>query len=230
VSGLDRPSVAGLHLEPLPREDRFIWYQAMWSLAAHYANHFDERHREDDREEGRRYAVVLALTAAKMLDNLSWGGRVSSARSRRLATFLRQTIEPSAVVLIAGLPRDGTKPSSESGDPRSYRDLLETASHDTRAGATAAHELVKRFLLGKRWSPRTHYTLACHLAAEGQRVKALQQLELAFDPERTAQAELYLLADWAWSDPSLRSLREDPEFSRLTAPYRGSREVVSMKL
>ncbi len=206
-----------------------------------------------------------------------------SPRARKLVAFLYETIEPSAVVLVAALSQgEAMGPMPARG---TFSELLAAAAEDTPAGGDAARALFERFVRHGRWSPRTHYTIACHLAphadaavrgalererqeerrlvrrigrslsrrtptgalvaafrvalyvarrreledvvlrARGERAEVFDQLRRAFDPRRVAPAELYALADWAWSDPSLATVRDDPSFSALTAPFRGAIEV-----
>jgi hypothetical protein len=208
-----------VHIEP-----RFMWYQTMWSLATHYANRLP-RGGDEARAKGREYAVVLAQSAYVTLGNL-YGDLVDRdpVVTRKLETFLRDTILPSAIVLTAGLSKSPF--SVETDLFLSDSELLGLIPGDNSVGALAARVLVEEFILPGTWSPRTHYNLACYLAQDERRLgMAIAQLAKAFDPDKSTPAELYLLADWAWEDQSLRPLWENPEFDHLTAPYRTSQEI-----
>jgi len=207
-------------------ELRFVWYQTVWSLATHYANGIPKKGGDARRAKGRGYAVVLAGTAYETLLILD-GGLVDRDHvvRQRLTEFLRDTIQPSAITLTAGLSPTASAALGEDAN-LSDSELLRQMASDDEAGWSAAHRLVERYVLPNRWSPRTHYNLACYLVPDQNRRKeAIAQLKKAFDPDRSMPLELYLMADWAWEDNSLAALHDDPDFDKLTAPYRKSIEV-----
>src|SRR5581483_5968490 len=87
-----------------------VWYQAMYSLTAHYANAAARTQAPDDQHRARELALELADSAALTLRRMGYRNgrrlewmprRPTVHRHRDLAKLLFGIVEPGAAVILA---------------------------------------------------------------------------------------------------------------------------------
>lgn len=207
------------------------WYQVMYAIAA---NHMHVGLKE--REAKEREFFKLAYTAARVL-TLEAASTVHAdpkGRSRLLA-FLTKTLEPSVVVLLAGVTLELTEeePSSRRPPPADRTFLFELPEDATKVNPADLVSYVENLVAPPGRLPyRVEYNLACFYARvgvfvdkrtkgwekrrEAYRVSALDHLERALE---RSHGRLKELLSWATTDPSLKSLHGHREFTNLISRF-----------
>jgi tetratricopeptide (TPR) repeat protein len=248
------PAMLQAALEEIPAPGLFdeahvqlnpVWYQAMYSLAAHHANEALRTGSAAAAGDARRCAFELADAAAQALlelgyrrgRRLEWLPRALTLRRHRvLADLLHRTVEPGAIMILANFAPegDGYTPRMEqlmdNGRRTSLRALLELAAGSDVAAGAAARALVRGYVVARKGlSPRARFNVVCYYATPRRPDLqnfgcALQQLRraLADAPVEPPQDERRMLARATWQDESLVELRAvcSRELEQLTAPYR----------
>lgn len=229
---------------PEARSKPAEWYQVTYNLAAQKA-HFalepgkDERLPEflrrlslfrDRAEEGRRRRLLLEahdhaqnLLHQAAISILTDDRAAEQPRGRRrperldekLRTFLEETVEPTAAVLLAGLTKTAGLGFRERQAITTRQDLVDAL----RTGTPAPDALVAYVTQRQELPFRVRYNLACYYADESAGI--------AWDNFRVAltsapRLEATVLADWAQRDPSLEPLRSArrEDFDRFVRLYR----------
>ncbi|HEY4412492.1 MAG TPA: hypothetical protein VGN06_05795, partial [Gaiellaceae bacterium] len=181
--------------EPYEAPVRFnpIWYQAMYSLAAFYANKFERSKQEEQLDENAQVCVVLYSEAIIAMATETLRKR-KLGRDRELAKQLKTTVVPGVQAMLAGVT-----PGSEG--------LVAALAARTDLTYRARFNIVCYYAVQGNF-PEALRQFACAIEHE------------PFPPPQT---ERRLLAVFAWKDPWLKDLRRDAgslsELKRLTAPY-----------
>jgi hypothetical protein len=241
------------------------WYQASYNYAAnllHLALEADagdarEKQRADtpalDRPfvlgEAREEATALLRTTVATLHfgrvtNIWrwWGVLPPGEEGRVLRSFLTESVEPTAAVLLAGvlfeleppdMPVDVTAPSrvrlyERLSNPDSGLTSDELLAYAAGLAERRWDESQARF--GFRWrrgtpyTARAHYSFACFFSRVAERVesakdqsvalaRSLRQLRLYFTREPD-RVQRTAVASWAKNDPSLAKVRSDRRTER----------------
>jgi len=228
-----------------------VWYQAMYSLTAHYANEALRTGSARATDRARKLALELADSAALTmirlgyrsglrLQHLPWPPTVH--RHRDLAKLLHGNIEPGAIAILATFappaPRDfeaGDVHLMYSGSRTSLRKLLPRAVRSGPRAGSAARALVRGYIVARAGvSPRARFNLTCYYATPAHKSyrRALNALVTALDEAAVAapQKDRRLLAGYLWDDDSLQAFRKayHGKLEHLTAPYHGADEVVAL--
>jgi hypothetical protein len=199
---------------PRPRvETRTLWYQVQYSRAAQDANDGLRKNRDRSAPAEARARDVALTTAITLLELGHWDPRRpapritsmfgrSSRERRRLARFLIETVEPSTLIMLAGL--------SERTGARHVEDRFALARY--LAGGIPIHPraLIRFVRCYPNLSYRAAYNIACYYSGrieddDGYVGDAYERLSDALrNAPRDEQAGL---AQWAGEDPSLAELR-----------------------
>jgi hypothetical protein len=220
-------------------ERRQEWYQVLYNLSA-------QRSHQVVAKESRDYKLLMLAAkdatllvnraAATLLDLgvVQTDGPTSSVPkgARTLARFLQDIVEPSGVVLLAGIlgtlygDRD-----SDSVHPLAALDRrrLERATRPLVINPPGSHErylspgeLIDYVMQWHAPSYRIRYNLACYFADETKKQReALEQLAAALAGAPTPR-EAARLAGWSLKDPTLKPLRDRDRagFDAVVDPWR----------
>ena len=230
------------------------WHQAMYNAAAqrvHWAlrreqgNDDEFQKRADALEDADRIARRLLLVATQAVIELGSGRRArrrigSAAETRAIHTFLVETVEGSAAVLLGGIRVElGIEYEPVVSDlfplprPSLVEQLVEEeylAKRSLRPGYLAAYAAAPPEAGG-----RVEYNLACFYSTVGWKQRrnkgaSATALDLAARHLRRASARLNAqdrraLTEWIDRDPSLLGLRElaRDKYEAVVEPMRRAR-------
>jgi tetratricopeptide (TPR) repeat protein len=197
------------HLRPTENPD---WYRIKYQLAALYTNWAadSEPGLNKDRRAGRAAAEAkeLAIITLAVIDDLKnprvgRGTLPSAYLQDTLRPFLKGTIEPSLLTLLAGtvspLPQ---RPAGWPGERPTRGDL----SASLAANEVDPWQLISYVELGPNRPPETQFNLACFYTRAGDLTAASKRLLGAV--RETQRQERQRLVDVALIDPVLKSLLE----------------------
>jgi tetratricopeptide (TPR) repeat protein len=204
------------------------WYRIKYQLAALYTNWAAATsagvQHDDLAAKARSESTGLALSTLKAIEKPPTAGLGESVPADyvggTLLPFLKGTIEPSALVLVAlaAEPVPPAPPQGSDGRPgrRALIEVLEAETIDP-------WPLVAYVEKGEHLTPSAHFDLACFYANAGAYAKATERLQRAI--RETAPPERMVLIDVAKRDPTLDSLRDVrpgliPKFARDFAQVR----------
>ena len=197
------------HLRPVDNPD---WYRIKYQLAALYTNWAADSapglHKESRAERAATEAKELAITTLAAIDGLknARGGRGTAPRSYLRSTlrpFLKGTIEPSLLTLLAGTV------SPLPPRPEGWSDERPTRG-DVRASLAADRvdpwQLIAYVDHDSHRPPETQFNLACFYTRAGDLTAASKHLLRAV--RETQSQERQRLVDAALIDPVLSPLLE----------------------
>jgi len=209
------------------------WYRVKYSVAALHANAAaglramaaqsasDEAARAKQRAEAetqlaRRFAHELALASAEtlqLLDQGLWrGARAWWRRARRLSAteriglqgFLRNTMQPPVLVLLAGLQPSPRSEDRHSAPLETNDDLLAALRSGDPPDPRALTDYVEQ---SEPHDPRTDYNLACLYLSWGEVDLAADRLLRGL--QGTPENQRARLIDRAFQDPTLNLWQSD---------------------
>jgi hypothetical protein len=213
-----------------PQRHNPDWYRIRYQLAALYLNRasFHEggpRLAEDlqqalgESTELARVSVDVALTEGAPVRprRMRWQRAERVQERRDLSDFLRSTIVPSALTLLAGallVDREQNPPVLRASvELHSYRDVLNALDNDE----LDPDELVKFVERQAQLAPRVYYNLACYQASRQDVLKAKKWLELAL--LNTTITERVALLKIIERDTTLTEVIADAEFMETLRTY-----------
>jgi hypothetical protein len=208
-------------------EKRQEWYQVLYHLSAQRGHQAESVEQKDEKllQRATRDAALLVNRASATL--LSFGVTRADELNFRLPTdgrdlalvkFLQDIVEPSTVVLLAGLLRelheDWRHDQPHELDRKrlwEFTNRLQIGPIESRADDFSPDELVGYVLQWQAPSYRIRYNLACYFAgSEKTSGDALQALSGALGSV-PAPRDTAALAAWSLEDPTLQALRDrDP--------------------
>jgi hypothetical protein len=199
------------------------YYRLGYQLAAQYANWLlSERTTSSDEPQRAARAMDVAARVSReartMIDTYErrrilhrrwkfWGPRKLQPTEKRLLRFLKETVEPSAELICAGLyvavfadyeraemhAQPIRERAEDPNDDLSYRAIYNLACYETSRGKAEPE------------------------ARQAAFVKAISYLSLAF--RRTHGRPREEIVRWANSDPALAPLKRTDEFKSLISRY-----------
>jgi tetratricopeptide (TPR) repeat protein len=197
------------YLQPTENPD---WYRIKYQLAALYLNwaaDSEPGHNRDKRaSRAAEEAMTLACATLEEIDGLAnrrRGQRTTSKAYLRntLEPFLKGTIEPSALTLLAGTVWPIERPPAGwPGERPSRADLIASLESD----AIDPWQLIAYVELGHHRSPETEFNLACFYTRAGDFTTAAKRLLRSV--RETQRQERQRLVDATLIDPILAPLLE----------------------
>ena len=220
-------------------EKRQEWYQVLYNLSAQRSHQAAAKGKRDYTlllRAAKDATLLVNRAAATLLDFGVLQADELTSRvprdARTLAGFLQDIVEPSGVVLLAGilgtLYGDGDSNSVHPPTNPLDRKRLEKITRPllinppgSDEGNLSPGELIDYVMQWRAPSYRIRYNLACYFADERKRQReALEQLAAALAGAPTPR-EAVRLAGWSLKDPTLKPLRDRDraEFDAVVDPW-----------